>query len=394
MTSLPPLHRIYDLLFFTAMSFVVVLCVLFISCSPSSADDALKITPGQDDADQIDLADWQYIKLETPATEMIAYIDQMDIYDGRIGILDEHGTRKFFLFDTSGRFILSIPITDGTFSCFDLTDDGIFLSDPLGSRLVQYDYQGAYVRSIRLAFYPNNFKVLSTDRFLVKSYEIQQGGNVYHIIDGEGGVVHSMFADRSPFQTITTLSNAFGTRDADGNIPFVHTARPDIYRVTSDGDIEKEVTFDFGDWLPTEDEMMMKPQDFVAEVILKRRRFSGFLYFDNSESWYSITWDYNKEDGKKDGRRNHLFMNKASRHIYNLEELDLRSSSHTIDAYFFPSASSGDRFYGAAKLEGIGRNDSPGDKSYGVFDNLDTLLHHSHHYHNPFLYSFVPQERD
>jgi hypothetical protein len=100
------------------------------------------------------------IPLETTDESLIGYIHEVQIFDGKIFVLDKNYAKGLFIFDMDGKFIRKIGrIGEGTGEYIDLSDftvdetkNEIYLNDRGKNSIMIYDINtGRYIRQINLS---------------------------------------------------------------------------------------------------------------------------------------------------------------------------------------------------------------------------------------------------
>lgn len=275
---------------------------------------------------------------------------------------------------------------------FDISEHGIYVSSSNGMKIIAYDLEGNHMKSISLDFYPHQIKLVSDQEILVKSREpINEG--VYHVVNHDGVITQSYLADSSGFQNIAPLRSAYARAGNDGQVPFVQIGSTVLHAYHPKRGFREVISLDFGDYQPRLDELQLPASDYIDRFVFKGKRFSTFIGYERSKDWHSLVYNFNATDGERDPHKNYLLISEKSKKPYNLTELQFDAETEAIDAYFFPTTRKGDRFYGAAILESLSHGMGDG-VTYGRYTDLDMLLEASTPFDNPFIYSFIPKEKD
>lgn len=296
---------------------LIITAIYVLSCSPENTiiegGEIIEVPPISSEliTDLVD--DFQVIRLEETDESMISYITNFRVADGKIYALDNLSSQKFLIFDKNGKFIKQIGhqgrgpseyVKAGDFR-IDYINHEIILEDVGDKKLLVYDMDGNYKRTVRFNTPFEDVAPLGSDRF-VFGYT----PSAYHFFDNDEIGDHKILicsenGDIIKKEYVNDLHMSFGIRvdnyinsNRDGSVTMSPQYSYGIFNVTYDDiKIAYSIKPDFK-VITTEDIKLMDDKQFDAVEKEGKTFFGGthaqtlnhiflkFGFWDTSQAFY------------------------------------------------------------------------------------------------------------
>jgi hypothetical protein len=248
----------------------------------------------------------RYIQLETRSGYLIGSATKIVCFENRIYILDRDISKTIFVFDNTGRFLFQLgkkgrgpgEFTRPTDFVIDPVTRKIILLDQDLVKICFYDFDGAFLKELRLGFAPFYISVLneSTLAFYLGYLPFRRGNSMVRsnlVVTDTGGNIKGTFfpyeTEQDPFRYYahTTFYNS------ESRTLFIPPLEHSVYLVTR-SEVVPLYSIEFGrESLPSDFIWSKKPKhELVDELRVYRHSIHNFF---ESSRWIYFSFFDKKE---------------------------------------------------------------------------------------------------
>lgn len=243
--------------------FLIIAFILFTGCRRNTSGDVesgeiIHITGEPDSSFKENVSEYGFISLEATDNSLLSAINKIEVVDDRIFVLDGSGrNRKLFVFTRAGKFMNNISMQGrGPIEYVELENFAIargarelMLVDVLGSKILIYDFDGNFKRSVMVESMPGNVAALPNGDFVLGYEMFRLRSNDFHalaICSPDGETTHRYIGNPiSASEGLRTVTSLTGL--PDGTVSAMPQLNDIIYHVTETTVIPKwEVRFPEG----------------------------------------------------------------------------------------------------------------------------------------------------
>jgi hypothetical protein len=228
--------------------------------------------------------DIQYVKLEDNVESFFSNIDKLIIKNNKIYLLDITGPTTLFVFNINGEFLHKIGKQGqgpGEYSHslinFDVNNDTVFLYDYAKRKMMTYDGNGNYIRSINSSFSFNDFCFLPENQYLLSLDIFEKKNNMKKVMLtnklSQQGI--SYFNFHKNYKNDKLNSRSFQATQED--IAYMSPVSDTLFVFSKEGALKHAYFFDFGNQkLPEE------LKNYYEKTVEDRRKGIYYTYILNT----------------------------------------------------------------------------------------------------------------
>jgi hypothetical protein len=225
--------------------------------------------------------DIQYILLENKKECLFSEINKLIIENDRIYILDMYGTQSLLVFDITGKFLHKIGGTGGgpgeytRYINFDVYDNIVYVNDFSNRRMLIFDKEGKYIKSVKSSFSFSDFYILEHQKYLLSlDHEENSNSNKIVITNDLKKKETAYFSFSRDFKNNKGNSRSF--QSFQKKTAYMFPVSDTLYIFNEEGNVENGYFFDFGNQKLPE----RLKNDYTEAT--RQRRDNSYIYIYNT----------------------------------------------------------------------------------------------------------------